>query len=88
MADVWDSKQDFKTSIFMTVTRQLGLIVKHHKRVEEHILPLIFLVVLQCKGEVVHSLPMYYRSLVDDWWSAVAGGSIASLVGRSVVLHV
>lgn len=60
----------------MIVTRQLGLTVQHHMRVEEHILPLIFLVVLRCKGEVVHLLPMYYQSLVDNWSSAEAGGGV------------
>lgn len=34
----------------MTVTRQLGLTVEHHMKVEEDIHPLIVLVVLQCKG--------------------------------------
>lgn len=73
----------------MIVTRQLGLTVQHHMRVEEHILPLIFLVVLRCKGEVVHLLPMYYQSLVDNWSSAEAGGGgMGRLVGRSVVLHI
>ena len=47
--------QDFPVKL---CARRLVLMVKHHKRAEEHVL-LIFPVVLQCKGEVVQLLPMF-----------------------------
>ena len=37
---------------------------------------------LQSKGEVVHLLPVYYRSLVDGWSSAEAGGGMGRPVSR------
>ena len=62
--------------------------VQHHKRVLVHILPLDFSVVLQCKGEVVHSW-LSQGCMVVEWRSGAVhtavGGSMGSLVGKKVV---
>ena len=64
------------------------LIVQHHRKVWEHILPLMFSLMLYCKGEVVHLLWLIQCCMTVDSESVAVQNDMAedvgSLVGRKM----
>ena len=63
-------------------------VVLHRMRFEEYILPLIFPVLLHCKGEADHLLLLHQGCMMEglpsDAVHIEVGGSMGNLVGRMV----